>query len=76
METLVALSVYGPRSAAIKRRVDKLRARFAKHVLPIQDVRNLVDQSLGSRTLTEELRVGREGWKQQRSPGVCSKAVF
>ncbi len=56
MDTLVALSVYSPRSAAIKRSIGRLRRRFAKYNLPVEEVRRLVDESLRSRTLTEELR--------------------
>ena len=55
VEKLLALSVYGPRSAAIKQYVAKLHSRFARYDMPMEEVRKLLDKSLGSRTLTEEL---------------------
>ncbi|MGH2458123.1 MAG: hypothetical protein ACRDIY_04575 [Chloroflexota bacterium] len=60
-ETLVALSVYGPRSAAVRRRISKLSQKFARHLQPVDSVRQLVDDSMGARSLTEELRADREG---------------
>lgn len=54
--TLVALSMYGPRTAAVRHQIEKMGRRFGRHLKPVEEVRQLVDQSMGSHLLTEELR--------------------
>jgi hypothetical protein len=61
IDALLGLSIYGPRNAAIKDHVRKLHGRFARYDLPIEEVRQLVDESLGDHTLTGQLRRIREG---------------
>ena len=56
IEALVALSVFGPRHAAIRRSLEKLRRRFMKHAPSHAAVRQLVDESMGPRRLTDELQ--------------------
>lgn len=52
---------HSPRSPEIVESVREFRARYGKHALPDGEARGLVDKAMGKRTLSEELRVIREG---------------
>ncbi len=54
-KTVVGLSTYSPRHAALERAIVVLRHRYGEFAPSIHEVRRLVDESLGPHSFTEEL---------------------
>lgn len=52
---------YQMQSQEIAKAIDKLYAQYGKYALPDEDARNIVDEALGTKTLTEALDSMREG---------------
>ena len=52
---------YQMQSQEIAKAIDKLYAQYGKYALPDEDARKIVDEALGTKTLTEALDSMREG---------------
>ncbi|GEM_PF-4791290 len=57
-QMLLRLQILG--DPDIREYVEKLRAKYGKHVLPAEEVRRIVDKAMGNKTLTEVLHKMRE----------------
>lgn len=51
----LALRLQGMQGPEIQESLDKLRQRYAKHAVPVEQVRDMLDRALGSQPLTDEL---------------------
>ena len=51
----------GSQSPEIVDCVDKLQSKFGKYAIPDAEGRQVIDKAMGRKTLSEELRLMREG---------------
>ena len=51
----------GSQSPEIVDCVDKLQSKFGKYAIPDAEARQVIDKAMGRKTLSEELRLMREG---------------
>lgn len=57
----LVLRLQALQSPEMVKTVEKLYARYRKHAVPVAELRKLLDQEMGERTLGEELDAMREG---------------
>ena len=56
----MAQRFYSMQDRSVRASLDKMRTQFAKYAVPAQELRAMLDETMGDRTLTEELHRLRE----------------
>ena len=56
----IAQRFYSMQNPSVQESLEKLRTRHAKYAVPARELRAMLDEAMGDRTLTEELHKLRE----------------